>query len=718
MDITTIIKARTKNQLLTIAERPLIASGDANTVLVCFVFDPAWDAFTIKYACFHKANTPHIVYKMLISDDGYATVPHEVLNEAGDIFFGVKGYIPDYPEVIKTSLNVKYNILVGTTPSSSAPPTPDEFEQMMSEVGRIKQNVSDEMAEMNDTMQEFAENDEARTAAETVREANEDARKAGETVRIGAESTRNTNEAARSAAESNRVTAESGRASAENIRNTNETARSTAESGRAAAEGNRESAETTRSSNETSRIEAESRRASAESARVSAENSRSSSESARRSAESGRLNAESIRASAENVRNANEQTRVSTEAERVAAESSRAEEFAAWGSTIAGVSQYDSRIDKNYKLIANLVQGMTFPSEIDSSDSYTKTVPANALPYAEVLEVGGMTEKPQKQILTTIYSAASPDGTDLDVPTTTLPLVVKVKAKSSAAQTLQLNMNASMWVFEFSVPADNEWHEYSTRIEKDHYAWGQGGWMEGQPIQGTVYLYDSSYLPAMNAEAKDLTFSTEELVAGDTLAHTKVTAIESKYGSSVHRLPIPAAVQALDGYGIGGVLERYYGGSVGVPLMNYISWESKKFVEPIRRVVFDGSEEWKVGNNQYGTLYSTKLPEESAYWQYGCLAGLDGECEEIPQHEMSYNMDSEYFYVLSSKSLDDFIAFIAAKPVEVVYPRYTKVMRDISAILPDDNLIKVTGGGTITAVNEQHLNVSTTIKFQLKGDTA
>lgn len=618
-DITTIIKARTKNQLLTIAERPLIASGDANTVLVHFEFDPTWSAFTVKYACFNKANTPQIVYKVMLSDDGYATVPHEVLDEAGDIFFGVKGYIPDHPEVIKTSLNTKYNIMLGVSPRSSAPPTPDEFAQMMQEVSRIKQEATDEMADMNATLQEYGENEAARSDAETTRQTNE---------------------------------------------------------------ANRTEAENSRELRDMSRAEAE-----------------------------------LIRASAENARNSNEQTRVSTEAERVAAESSRAEEFAAWGSTIAGVGQYDSRIDKNYKLITNLAQGMTFPSQIDSSDSYTKTVPAKALPYAEVLEVGGMTDIPPKQILTPIYSTGEADAnnTHVSVPTTTLPIVVTVKARSSVAQRLQLNMNASMWVFEFDVPADNEWHEYSTRIEKDHYAWGQGGWMEGQPIEGDIYLYDSTYLPPMNAEAKGLTFSTEELVAGDTLAHAKVTAIESKYGSNVHRMLIPAAVQALDGYGIGGVLERYYGGSVGVPLYNYISWESKKFVEPIRRVVFDGTEEWKETSNNYGKMYLTKLPEEGAYYQYGCLAALDGECVEMPKQEMSYCINGSDFMVRSDKSLADFIAFIAAKPVEVVYPRYTKVERDISAILPDDNLIKVTGGGTITAVNEHKLNVNTTIKFQLKG---
>lgn len=163
-DITTIIKARTKNQLLTIAERPLIASGDANTVLVHFEFDPTWSAFTVKFACFNKANTPNIVHKMLISDDGYATVPHEVLDEAGDIFFGVKGYIPDHPEVVKTSLNVKYNIMVGVSPASSAPPTPDEFEQMMQAMAEIEQNFSEEVDDIDAALRAAEANSAAQFA--------------------------------------------------------------------------------------------------------------------------------------------------------------------------------------------------------------------------------------------------------------------------------------------------------------------------------------------------------------------------------------------------------------------------------------------------------------------------------------------------------------------------------------------------------------------------
>lgn len=53
-----------------------------------------------------------------------------------------------------------------------------------------------------------------------------------------------------------------------------------------------------------------------------------------------------------------------------------------------------SRVDRNDKRITNLEQGITpEPFETDSSVAYVKDVPENALPYAEIAKVGGMTHK-------------------------------------------------------------------------------------------------------------------------------------------------------------------------------------------------------------------------------------------------------------------------------------------------------------------------------------
>lgn len=54
----------------------------------------------------------------------------------------------------------------------------------------------------------------------------------------------------------------------------------------------------------------------------------------------------------------------------------------------------DARISRNSKLISNILEG-TIPSPFvtDSTVAYVKDVPENALPYAEVNKIGGMTRK-------------------------------------------------------------------------------------------------------------------------------------------------------------------------------------------------------------------------------------------------------------------------------------------------------------------------------------
>ena len=53
-----------------------------------------------------------------------------------------------------------------------------------------------------------------------------------------------------------------------------------------------------------------------------------------------------------------------------------------------------SRIDRNDKRITNIEEGLNpDPSFIDDSVAYTKDVPENALPYAEIQKIGGMTRK-------------------------------------------------------------------------------------------------------------------------------------------------------------------------------------------------------------------------------------------------------------------------------------------------------------------------------------
>jgi hypothetical protein len=58
---------------------------------------------------------------------------------------------------------------------------------------------------------------------------------------------------------------------------------------------------------------------------------------------------------------------------------------------------FDARISRNEKQIANIMHGVApDPFETDDSVAYVKDVPADALPYAEIEKVGGMTYRDEE----------------------------------------------------------------------------------------------------------------------------------------------------------------------------------------------------------------------------------------------------------------------------------------------------------------------------------
>lgn len=170
-----------------------------------------------------------------------------------------------------------------------------------------------------------------------------------------------------------------------------------------ASEEGRVEAEKTRAQSESSRLASESIRISNEQTRTSAEAVRVSNETKREQAYTEVTEAEALRASAEATRIQNEETRIANETERERAVTELL--------TQSTAVQLNSRIDRCDKRITNLEKGI--PSEqfvTDSSVAYTKYVPANALPYAEVGMIGGMTRKSVNLLdLHSVYwSSASP----------------------------------------------------------------------------------------------------------------------------------------------------------------------------------------------------------------------------------------------------------------------------------------------------------------------
>ncbi|MBQ7347818.1 MAG: hypothetical protein IJW55_07660 [Clostridia bacterium] len=124
------------------------------------------------------------------------------------------------------------------------------------------------------------------------------------------------------------------------------------------------------------------------------ENVRQASEAERVANEDERMANEKARVTAEAQRITDEQTRIDNETARVEAEATREIKFNSWEADIASLPSFDARITANSKRISNIEAGL--PADrwaVDSTTAYQKDVPANALPYAAVSKIGGMTRK-------------------------------------------------------------------------------------------------------------------------------------------------------------------------------------------------------------------------------------------------------------------------------------------------------------------------------------
>lgn len=155
-----------------------------------------------------------------------------------------------------------------------------------------------------------------RIQAEKQRNTDEDVRKGNEAIRVNSEELRDKAEIERGKAETIRSNSEKERISNESIRDTNEINRQTEESARS-------EAESIRIINENQRIEAEKGRKEAETNREDAEKERKLNEEVRESSEADRIDLESVRKCNEDIRLDNESKRVTAENTRLESEKKR-----------------------------------------------------------------------------------------------------------------------------------------------------------------------------------------------------------------------------------------------------------------------------------------------------------------------------------------------------------------------------------------------------------
>ena len=182
--------------------------------------------------------------------------------------------------------------------------------------------------------------------------------------------------------------------------------------------------------------------------------------------------------------------------------------------------------------------------------------------------------------------------------------------------------------------------------------------------------------------------------------------------------PIPEAVQALEGYGLGIDATDY----------NYIECidDKKRYVQKVKEIVLTGSEKMYLYtyNNTNGIRIIDCLDEG-----YNRAKAICSDTDKMTGSDfkpnamwVGVNGNKSIYWVgildiLGITTVDEFEAYLADRyakenPVRIIY----KLATPIETYLPEafDNFIKVEGGGTLEFVNEHKNAVSSTIKYTVK----
>jgi hypothetical protein len=363
----------------------------------------------------------------------------------------------------------------------------------------------------------------------------------------------------------------------------------------------------------------------------------------------------------------------------------------------------------------------------DSSVAYSKTVPAAALPFAEVKEVGGMSYAEGGEIKNAAVTALETVGVNiLDI---SAALNDRLVDNGDGTYTLR-NIGGSRFSAEFPLNLPNGYAEINCSVEildtnvegltnisirtKDP---ANGTQLSGFSLKvgGQDYGVKSGvadiYLPYPSNAGDYVTFKNPMIKIG--LGYIGYVPYAK------HTLPIPAEVQALDGWGLG-VDETYH---------NRIVWDPENGVKQYRQEIgrIDlGTLAWTPTGGRFKTVAPISGIKFFSNEKSVCLSDV---YQNYPYNELYRGINTEgftgisvdgsgYIQVVDSAygSVGDFITAMQGKML--LYALATPIVTDLPTVLDDNNFIKVEGGGTITAENEHMLAAPTTVIYQKKEVTA
>lgn len=132
--MSTIIKLRCVDQVLTFDSTPIIASGGVGEDFIQVDFCSKWDGL-VKTATFWRDEKE--AYHVLLDENDSCAIPPEVLAEDGPIYLGIFGVSPEGKQ--RTTQVLRYNVVKGAVTLASAPdaPTADIYTQLLAQYAEV-----------------------------------------------------------------------------------------------------------------------------------------------------------------------------------------------------------------------------------------------------------------------------------------------------------------------------------------------------------------------------------------------------------------------------------------------------------------------------------------------------------------------------------------------------------------------------------------------------
>lgn len=402
------------------------------------------------------------------------------------------------------------------------------------------------------------------------------------------------------------------------------------------------------------------------------------------------------------------------------------------------IAQNTTDIDINDKRISNiekLLQGNLYDYQTDNNSAYTKTVPNGAMPYASLDSIGGKTLVWNQLVdPSRLVSRGTVSSVGLTQTTDGNGAIIINGTSTQATNIYISNTLPLTGGHKYIIYCDKYSADWYFRIGSSDLDTSNGAKIASPLSSGNVLvyfnfasgvtfdnlsirvqytdltlLYGADNEPSTVAEFESMFPASYYSYNAGTLLSAGVTSVISKKADTteIATYPIPAEVQALEGYG-------WSAGNV----YNYIDFERKVFVKNVGSVVLDGTQtiqltNWRPKTNSVGWLYSYNLTNNKISSTYVAPNVLT---DKIPTTTYNgiYNNDiscitayTSTAYGLCVRVADTSLTtssaintYLSANPITVYYELETPIETDISAYLTDDNLISVEAGGTLTFPNQ------------------